>query len=118
MGVEAIKEILQREDLKSDVIRVLGIFGGSLWLSEVEDEIKAMNGSMGVQLQGDVKKAVEELEKEGIVTLDYRPKGDLSGKSVREYLVKLKDLSATLMALAGDEKYRRYINVRREAMWR
>jgi len=116
LGMELVERVLREGELKGDVLRVLSIFGGSLWLSEIEDEIKAMNYSMGVEVSGNVKEAVEELQKEGLVDLDYRTRGSLSGRDIKEYLVRLKQVEVVMAALANDRKYRDYLRLRYETM--
>lgn len=109
---DVVSEALS-SDPDGDVIRVLGMFGGSLWLSEIEVEVRAMNESLGLGAGGGLREAVERLAGKGLVELEERIRSDLSGREFREPLVRLKNYYAIIPKLLRDEKYLEYARLRR-----
>jgi len=102
---------------EGDVLRVLGMFGGALWLSEIEDEVRSMNSSLNEETTGDVRKAVNNLAREGIVTVERRERSDLSGKTIKDHLVRLCEWREVVVILARDEKFRKY-NALRSSLYK
>ncbi|HDI31276.1 MAG TPA: hypothetical protein ENF80_00495 [Thermofilum sp.] len=102
---------------EGDILRVLGMFGGSLWLSEIEDEIRSMNSSLNIETVGNVKGGIKNVGKDGIVNVEKRERGSLSGTSISDYLVKLNKWHEVILVLSGDKKFRDY-NTLRSSLYR
>ena len=126
MGLEnEINELRDRADelsrLKLDVIRVLAIFNGVSWISEIIPDIVKLRGRVPDYALTDtlLDRALEELRSSGLVIVESRRRGMFPSKGVYEdKLVKLKDLGAVRRALAGDEIYKGYLSRQMEAIKR
>jgi hypothetical protein len=111
-----VKNILEKDELAGDILRVLSLFNNVLWESEIRWEVEGMNSTLGREIDlRELTKKLEILSEDGILTLDRRIKGTMSGETKEEYLVKLLYPRIVSSVLKGDEKYRRYIEARREA---
>jgi hypothetical protein len=97
------KEDLSRQML--DVLRVLVVYSGSSWKSELVQELpllRAFRGEPGVA-GGRIEEALGRLEKEGLVRVEKRVRADMGASSgVEDELITLLDLSATRSAMAKD----------------
>lgn len=119
MGLDASRLLEARsgvEAVAGDVLRVLYMFFGRLWLSEVVAEVNAFRRSVGDDPvePGVVEEAVRLLERSGLVNLERGVRASLSRGSVPDTLVGLAPIPHVLGALSGDERIARY----REALSR
>lgn len=116
MNTSLIKEILDKDELAGDILRVLNIFGNVLWESEIRWEIQGMNSTL--QAEVDLSKIDEKLKllmEKGIIKMEKRVKGSMSGEVIEEYLVRLLNPYLVSSVLRSDDKIRRYMEARREA---
>lgn len=99
--------------LKLDIIRVLAIFNGVSWASElIPDIVKLRGGILDYPLRDDLlEKALHDLESEDLILTEPRLRGMItSRRTYEDKLVKLRDLKAAKRALVGDEIYRMYLS--------
>lgn len=120
-----IRNLLEKNDelskLKLDVIRVLAIFNGVSWVSEIIPDIMKIHGYVLEYFPTDeiLNRALRELESSEIILIESRKRGDFfTGKVYEDKLIKLKDLMAARKALAGDEVYKDYVLKQRETIRR
>ncbi len=120
-----IEELKAREDdlgrLQLDVIRVLTIFNGVLWMSEMIPDIMKIHGYVMNYLPTEkmLENALKELESDGIVTVEARERGMMFSKGVyRDKLVKLQNLGEAKAVLASDNVYRNYMYRKMEMLRR
>ncbi len=115
---EDIRELLQGDTIEGDVLRVLAMSLGSIWLSELVGEINAFNISLGIEKnysRNDVLKAIKNLEKMGIVEVREAIKAVLgSTGGMKDYLISIKDLADIIPLVSTDEKFVRYKILLRE----
>ena len=111
-----IKDILESDELAGDVLRVLCMFNNVLWESEINWEIRGMNSTLDkkINLSG-ISDKLEMLSENGILSLDRRIRSGASGKPIEEYIVRLLHPETVSDILQNDNKYRRYMELRRKA---
>jgi hypothetical protein len=98
--------------LKLDIIRVLAIFNGVSWMTEIiPDLIKLRGGILDYPLREDLlDKALRDLESNEIILVELRVRGMPYSRQVyKDKLVRLRDLLATRRALSGDLIYGSYL---------
>ncbi|MEM2137022.1 MAG: hypothetical protein QXX09_05115 [Candidatus Methanomethylicia archaeon] len=101
------------KSLMGDIIRVLALGLGRLWLSELVAEVNAFRYTLGVEglvSEDDVKYALKVLEENGIVICENRFRSQLLGESVLDVLVSLTNYSSVLNELKSDLRYNEYID--------
>jgi len=123
--IDKVREIFAKEHFSekhkvmADILRVLCLTYGRLWLSELVGEVNAFRRTLGEfeELSFDkALKSIEELEKMGIVSSERRIRSSFISKSgIPDVLVNLNDRSSALAVVFSDEKYVRYIRLREEA---
>ena len=102
-----------RERLMGDVLRVLGLSLGKLWLTELAAEIAAFRETLGFSELTDRKElvdAVMSLAGLGLITVEERVRATYSGGE-NDLLVGVVDLDELSNALMGDEAYNRYRSI-------
>jgi len=107
--------------LKLDIIRVLAIFNGVSWISELIPDIMKVHGYiLDYQITDDLlEMALHELEFEGLISIESRMRGTFPSKGVYEdKLIKLRDLEIVKRALAEDKTYKSYLSKQMEIIWR
>ena len=107
--------------LKLDVIRVLAIFNGVSWMSELIPDIMKVHGYiLDYRITDDLlETALHELESEGLVSIESRMRGTFPSKGVYEdKLIKLRDLEIVKRVLTEDKIYKSYLSKQMEIMWR
>ena len=124
---DKLKEVLSSDEenyvLMADIVRVLALYYGVLWMGEIVNEIKSFRSTIeGVDVEeldaNAVRKAVEALKEMGIISYEIKTRSSFTGITpVTDLLVKLVDHSLTLNMLASDERFRRYL-VEREKVFR
>ena len=102
---------LPREML--DVLRVLIVYGGASWKSELARELplfRAFEGGPAPVNEMKLDEALRRLEKEGLVKVEKRVRADMGAQgSEEDELVTIVDISATRNALAKNRVLTSYI---------
>jgi|Deesub1362B_J571_1020462.scaffolds.fasta_scaffold00003_696 hypothetical protein len=109
-----IRNIIVEDELAGDVIRVLNLFNGVLWMKEIESEILTMYSLVGGQGDLDrLKDIIHKLSDDGIVSIEEMIRASFT-VSEKDYLVKLIDRFATHKVLMEDNRFREYIKARKD----
>ena len=116
MGSELVRILSAREGIEEvmgDVIRVLHLSLGSLWLPEIFMELRGFKETLQESIPKEevIEEAVRRLGELGIVTLEEGVRASLSGRNERTYLVRLKRNPELIKVLASDEKIAKYRDV-------
>ncbi len=116
MGSELVRILSAREGIEEvmgDVVRVLHLSLGSLWLPEVIMELRGFKETLQEEMPKEdiIEEAVRRLSELGIVTLEEGVRASLSGRNERTYLVRLRRDPELVKALAGDEKIAKYRDI-------
>jgi len=106
-----ISEILSAEDelsqAKADVLRVLVIDGGTCWRTELASDLillQSLGGGPEMVDEGLLSKALNELEKGGLIKIEKRLKSTFGASGVaKEEFLSLVSFSDTSGAMAGDK---------------
>jgi len=100
-----------------DVLRILILFAGSLWLWEIYLELKGFRTTLSEESPtlGDVVRAVNRLSKEGFVTTEKRIRASLRGEGFEDLLVSLNLNFEERTKLLMDDRVRRYQLARQRA---
>ena len=113
-----LKEVLSHssdpEMILGDVIRVLALYRGKLWLSEIIMELSSFRRTLGdtVPSDKDVIEAVRKLSSLGLVKMHKRLRADLfRSKGIEDYLVELNVPLYEVWG-RGDSRLNKYVNVR------
>lgn len=110
-----IKNILETDILAGDVLRVLTLFNGVLWESEVRWEIKAMDSTLGIDIElSDLSRKLSLLAEKNIIVIDKRIKGSLSDENMEDNLIKLMDPYMLFKILKEDSKLMEYVDIRKK----
>ncbi len=98
------------ECIMGDVLRVLYISMGSLWLSELVGEYRVFVEAIGGvhASESDIKEAINELSTAGLVNVREGIRATMSQEGERTYLISLKLNTQQLLALRNDEKVAKY----------
>ena len=122
---DEVRKLIFRDDelskLKLDIIRVLAIFNGVSWISELIPDIMKVHGYiLDYQITDDLlEMALHELESEGLVSIESRMRGTFPSKGVYEdKLIKLRNSEIVKRALAEDKTYKSYLSKQMEIIWR
>jgi len=122
---DVVRELMRGDDelskLKLDVIRVLAIFNGVSWMSElIPDIMKVHSYILDHRITDDLlETALHELESEGLVHIESRMRGMFPSRNVYEdKLIKLRDLEIVKRVLTEDKIYKSYLSKQMEIMWR
>ncbi|MEM1654732.1 MAG: hypothetical protein QXU12_03460 [Nitrososphaerota archaeon] len=122
---DEIRSMRKRDDdlskLKLDVIRVLAIFNGVSWMTEIiPDILKLRGGIPDYALREELlDEAIRDLESDEVILVEPRSRGMPFSREVHEdKLIRLRDLSAARKALAGEMVYLSYLRGQMEAIRR
>lgn len=98
------------EGVMGDVLRVLYMCLGSLWLSELFGEYRVFVETLGgvPASEESVRKAVDELSNAGLVNVREGVRATMSEEGERTYLISLNLDSRMLSTLRNDEKIAKY----------
>lgn len=114
---DEIKKLMGESDdlskLKLDVIRVLAVFNGVSWMSEIIPDIMKIHGYvLDYPLTDELlNEALRELESKGLILVEPRRRGEFpSGSIYEDKLIKLRDLRIVRKVLTGDEVYKGYLS--------
>ncbi len=117
-----IERVLSKLDglefLMGDIIRVLCLYLGRLWLSELVSELEGFRRTLGTPLipsASEVERAVNELAKAGIVEVEERLKSVLLTGSMPDLMVKLRNYNRVLDFVRRDQRYNKYVELRERA---
>ncbi|OYT60003.1 MAG: hypothetical protein B6U75_02665 [Desulfurococcales archaeon ex4484_217_1] len=123
--INKVREIFAKEQsskkhkIMADILRVLCLTYGRLWLSEIVGEVNAFRRTLGERGElrfDEALRSVEELERMGIVSSEKRVRSSFVLESgVPDILVNLNNRGLVLTVVFLDEKYIRYIKLREEA---
>jgi len=109
------------EKLMADILRVLMLYNGVLWISELYREVPMFHGTLGeerVKNKEDINDAVSKLVEMKIVQIEERLKGSFASEGfIREQLVYVTDQSFILKIVSKDSKFRKFI-AERERIFR
>jgi len=105
------------EKVMGDVLRILALFTGSLWLWEIYLELKGFRTTLSEEppTLGDIVRAVDRLSKEGFVTAEKRIRASLRGEGFEDLLVSLNLGLEERTRLLMDSRVRRYQLARQRA---
>lgn len=122
---DEIRSMRERGDdlskLKLDVIRVLAIFNGVSWMTEIiPDILRLRGGILDYALREELlNEAIRDLESDEVILVEPRSRGMPFSREVYEdKLIRLRDLFAARKALAGDPVYLSYLRGQMEAIRR
>ncbi len=101
-----------------DILRVLLVCMGALWLPELRAELEGFRRTLGEEppTESEVGEALRELEATGLVRVKpgiratHRPEGE------RTYLIELVRDESVLRAIAADERLSRYSRIWNEVL--
>ncbi|MEM0085754.1 MAG: hypothetical protein QXZ48_06325 [Zestosphaera sp.] len=107
---ELLKATEGLESVMADVLRVLYVCMGSLWLSELMSEYRVFVEALGgaPASEDEVKRAVSKLGEIGLVSVREGIRATMSREGERTYLVSLKLSSQQLAMLRNDSKVSKY----------
>jgi hypothetical protein len=98
------------ESVMADVLRVLYVCMGSLWLSELMSEYRVFVEALGgtPASEDDVRKAIDKLSEMGLVSVREGIRATMSQEGEKTYLISLKLSSQQLSLLRNDLKISKY----------
>lgn len=110
MMEELLKANEGLESVMADVLRVLYVCMGSLWLSELMSEYRAFVEALGEKpaSEDEVKRAVDRLGEIGLVSVREGIRATMSREGERTYLISLKLSNQQLTLLRNDSKISKY----------
>ncbi|MFQ6081584.1 MAG: hypothetical protein ACE5OW_07955 [Candidatus Bathyarchaeia archaeon] len=119
---DRIANVLAREGegelyrMMADSIRVLAVYNGVSWRSELIPDLLRLYRFLG-RLEAVnsrlVDEALDKLESEGLVTVEKRVRGSwLRPGTITDKLVRLVDLATTTGILRRDQTFARYMHER------
>lgn len=119
-----LKELLSaREGMKKimgDVLRVLYLFSGTLWLPELIVELSGFKKTLGegedVPKRRKIEDAVNLLNMAGLVSIKPGIRATASSKGEKTILISLVRKDEVLTELSMDEKVRKYLQAWKEAL--
>ena len=121
--MDIISEVLGKNDYSSklmgDIIRVLSLSFGRLWLSELVMEIRGFRRSFGESGEIDadeIAKAVKELKRLNVLETEEKFRSSLISGSVPDLMVKLLNVNSILNVVRHDQRYLHYIKLRDAAL--
>jgi hypothetical protein len=125
MSNNEVIEVLKLENeseltkIAANIIRVLTVYYGVCWRTELPEDLMKFYKSMNYEpLNLDLMdEAVNYLEAKGVVSIEYRKRGELLNKNVYvDKLIKLRDFNAAIKALQKDEVFIKYRFKRAESI--
>ncbi len=110
MVEDLLKSTEGLESVMADVLRVLYVCMGSLWLSELMSEYRVFVEALGgtPASEDDVRKAIDRLSEMGLVSVREGIRATMSQEGEKTYLVSLKLSSQQLSLLRNDLKISKY----------
>ena len=119
-----LKEILTArgglKEIMGDVLRVLYLFSGTLWLPELITELTGFKRTLGEEADIPKRKKVEDavnlLNMTGLVSVRPGIRATASSKGEKTFLISLVRKDEVLAHLSSDEKVRKYHQAWRDAL--
>jgi len=116
-------KILSGNDDKSilmgDIIRVLTLYFGQLWFTELLMELEGFRRSLN-EFQGlnedEVREAINELESIGLIKVERRFKSTLFSESIPDLMIKINNLTEIKNIISNDKRLNKYLKLRDEAL--
>ena len=116
-------KILSGNDDKSilmgDIIRVLTLYFGQLWFTELLMELEGFRRSLN-KFQGlnedEVREAINELESIGLIKVERRFKSTLFSESIPDLMIKINNLTEIKNIISNDKRLNKYLKLRDEAL--
>ena len=107
-------------NLMLDILRILSVFHGVLWKTEISQDLIKFYRTLGepeIINPKMIDVAIKNLENIGLIRTEKRVRGmPFSIQTYQDLLVHLTDKFATREILQKDEKYRKYILERDKAI--
>jgi len=120
----SVREIFEKEseskkyEIMADILRVLSLTFGKLWLFEIVNEINAFRRTIGISESVNYEEclcATRELADKGLITYEEKIRGTFtSPKGVPDILVELRNRALALILISVDAKLRKYVEIRRK----
>lgn len=107
------------KEVLGDVLRVLYLFSGTLWLPELISELSGFKETLKEESLIPTKKiedAVNILNVAGLVSIRPGIRATVSGKGEKTILISLVRNDEVLKALSQDEKVLKYMQAWKEAL--
>ncbi len=119
-----LKELLSArggmKEIMGDVLRVLYLFSGTLWLPELIVELSGFKETLGeggdIPKRKKIEDAVNILNMAGLVSIKPGIRATASSKGEKTILISLTRKDEVLAELSMDEKVRKYLQAWREAL--
>ena len=103
------------EKLMGDVLRVLALSLGAIWLSEIRYEVEAFRRTLGEYedvTEEEVEEAVLRLRDLGLIACEHRIRGVLDERQgVPDLLVSIRSRAEVAKVLRRDERTQRYLTL-------
>jgi hypothetical protein len=112
MSAEGQEELSR---LMLDVLRVLVVYNGTSWKSELAQELPLLRAFKGEPEPAGkmLEDALGRLQRDGLLKVEKRERAEIGGRGhVRDELVTLTDTQLTRSALAGDRVLSSYMQER------
>lgn len=117
--MQIVSEILSKSDnfsmLMGDILRVLSLSFGRLWLSELIMEIEGFRssfGEVGKVNADDVADAVDNLERLNVLQTEKRLRSSMLSGSIPDLMVTLLNLSSVLTIVRNDPRFLQYMRLK------
>ncbi len=120
----SVREIFEKEneskkyEVMADILRVLSLTFGKLWLFEIVNEINAFRRTIGISESVNYEEclnATRELANKGLITYEKKIRGTFtSPKGVPDILVGLRNRALASVLVSIDAKLRKYVEIRRK----
>lgn len=121
--ISVINGILEKNDdfsvLMGDILRVLSLYFGQLWLSELFLELEGFRASLGDDKaidEDEFKKAIVHLRSYNIINVEERLRSSLLSGSVPDKMIKLVDFEDIFNAIKDDKRYTKYVELRENVL--
>jgi len=116
--IEEIIDKKEKGDITGDVLRVLVLFGGTLWLSEIVQDLAGFYTTLNIDKEvkrGEIEKSIQILVNKGIASAEDRVRATmLHNRGIKDKLVSLTNIEQVSLMLTGDYKLREYLRRREE----
>ena len=122
--MEGLSNILKAdsgiEKVMGDIVRVLFICLGTLWLPELKMELSSFRRSLNEPepKSEDVERAISMLKDMGLVSIRRGVRATLTGEGEETYLITLNLTSELISALNSDERIVKYRRIWRDVLER
>lgn len=112
MQEEIAKKIKELGELELDVLRIIEVYGGVLWKSEVQPSLKKFYDELGKDTpieSKDLKVALKNLEKSKLISIEQRTRGSLDSVGThKDGYIFVSNPEPTKLALLPDRTLMKY----------